>query len=118
MIESRVGWLPPVFSQEAGKAVGARLRELRVAAKLSQVDVAVLLESHRPVISRLERGVHMPKIDTIILFAEVCDGDAYDVALVLDRVIAEYQVKAPEIPKVIAPRGHRTICSRPGARRR
>jgi transcriptional regulator with XRE-family HTH domain len=80
----------PSFSLDLQVAIGARLRELRLAAGLSQQTVAERAGSHRPIIARMERGAHVPNLEGAILIAEVCGGDWRDVTKVLDRVIAEH----------------------------
>lgn len=45
-------------SVEAAKAIGAALRASRNALGMSQRDVADKLGTHRPIVGRVERGVH------------------------------------------------------------
>lgn len=68
-------------------AVGAELRRMRLAAGLSQQQVAVLIDSHRPIVCRIERGMHMPTFETCELFAAVTGGDLRDVLAAVDRVV-------------------------------
>ena len=66
--------------------VGAELRRLRLRAGLAQDDVATALGSHRPIISRNERGLHAMALEHIDRQARACGGSlahvlyAYDVA--------------------------------------
>lgn len=68
------------------RAVGARLRELRVDAELSQAQVARLrqLGSHRPIICRVERGVHEVDLHTLQRYARALDLDVLTVLAPLD----------------------------------
>jgi transcriptional regulator with XRE-family HTH domain len=50
---------------EIAVAVGVRIRELRRLRGLSQLQLAVLTGSHRPIVARWERGVHSLEIDTV-----------------------------------------------------
>lgn len=66
------------------RAVGARLRELRVDAELSQAQVARLTGSHRPIICRVERGVHEVDLHTLQRYARALDLDVLTVLAPLD----------------------------------
>jgi len=90
--------------------LGDYLRSLRKREGLSQEQMAVAMESHRPVISRIERGGHVPTLAMAILYAEICGASALDVARVIDSVIARYVDPQP----ITAPRAR---TPRPAARR-
>lgn len=64
--------------------VGARLRALRLDAELSQGELAARAETHRPIISRLERGVHVPDLDVLARMARALDVDVVTVLTPLD----------------------------------
>ncbi len=75
-----------VTSDRIAIAAGAELRRMRIAAGLTQQQVAVLTESHRPIICRIERGAHMPTFETCELIAAVTGGDLRNVLSAVDRV--------------------------------
>jgi transcriptional regulator with XRE-family HTH domain len=61
---------PPQLSPEPtlGERFGLNLRRSRRRAGLSQGDLAELLGVSRAAISPLERGLRLPRIDTILKF--------------------------------------------------
>jgi transcriptional regulator with XRE-family HTH domain len=65
------------------QAVGARLRELRRDAELTQEQIARAIGSHRPIIGRIERGKHVLSVDVLQRYARALD---LDVATVLAPV--------------------------------
>jgi transcriptional regulator with XRE-family HTH domain len=67
--------------QQASKAFGKRLKELRVELGLSQDDVAREADVHPTAIGRLERGSREPRLTTILRVAhglKVPPGDLLD----------------------------------------
>lgn len=67
---------PPVGINGTGSAIsidgvrlGARLRELRVAAGLTQAELARRTGIHRPNIARVEAGRHTPSLETLARLA-------------------------------------------------
>lgn len=68
-------------------AAGAELRRLRLSAGLSQAQVAVYCDSHRPIIGRVESGRHCPSIEVCAVHAAVCGGSLADVFLAIDRAV-------------------------------
>jgi DNA-binding XRE family transcriptional regulator len=52
-----------------GKRLGARLRELRKAAGLTQAELARRTGIHRPNIARVEAGRHTPSLETLARLA-------------------------------------------------
>ena len=52
-----------------GEKLGARLRELRLAAGLTQAELARRTGIHRPNIARVEAGRHTPSLDTLARIA-------------------------------------------------
>jgi DNA-binding XRE family transcriptional regulator len=65
-----------------GARLGARLRELRVAAGLTQAELARRTGIHRPNIARVEAGRHTPSLDTLTRLASAIGVPA-------TRVLAE-----------------------------
>jgi|SRR6187549_1096981 len=72
---------------QIARAAGAELRRLRLAAGLSQGQVACFVDSHRPIIARIECGWHVPTLETCELFTAVCGGSLLDVSRVIDRAL-------------------------------
>lgn len=66
------------------RAVGARLRELRIDAEFSQRDIAARMGSHRPIVGRIERGVHALGMRTVARYAEALELDVETVLVCLD----------------------------------
>jgi DNA-binding XRE family transcriptional regulator len=52
-----------------GARLGARLRELRVEAGLTQAELARRTGIHRPNIARVEAGRHTPSLETLARLA-------------------------------------------------
>ena len=52
-----------------GARLGARLREVRVAAGLTQAELARRTGIHRPNIARVEAGRHTPSLETLARLA-------------------------------------------------
>lgn len=49
--------------------IGCRIRKQRLHLGLTQTEVAKLVESHRPIVSRVELGTHVPDFDTLAVYA-------------------------------------------------
>jgi transcriptional regulator with XRE-family HTH domain len=64
--------------------VGAELRRLRRRELMTQADVARALKLPRPVISRRERGLHLPTVDRLEAQARVCGGSIGHLLIQLD----------------------------------
>lgn len=69
------------------RAAGAALRRLRVRAGFTQGDVAALLNSHRPIISRIEAGRHTPTLNVAARYARACGGGLGHVLLAIDQAL-------------------------------
>jgi DNA-binding XRE family transcriptional regulator len=52
-----------------GTKLGARIRELRLAANLTQAELARRTGIHRPNIARVEAGRHTPSLETLARLA-------------------------------------------------
>jgi transcriptional regulator with XRE-family HTH domain len=46
--------------KQSVSSVGEQIRELRIAKHLSQSELAQLVQTRQPVISRIEKGTHVP----------------------------------------------------------
>lgn len=77
-----------------GQRIGAELRRLRLEAELTQEDVAQLMGSHRPIVCRLERGVHTHTLDEVARYARALDLDAVTVLACLDNLPTEARCAA------------------------
>jgi transcriptional regulator with XRE-family HTH domain len=76
-----------IVAARIARAAGAELRRLRLAAGLSQGQVAFHCDSYRSIIGRIERGVHCPTIEVCGLVAAVCGGSLRDVLGAVDRAL-------------------------------
>ena len=56
--------------------VALLLREVRVLAGLSQAELAARIGAHQPAVSRWERGVETPRLETIAAILEACGYEA------------------------------------------
>lgn len=65
-------------------AFGRALRAARVARGLTQEHVARALGSHRPIIARTERGVHVLELRTAVRHAHVVGLTLDDVCALID----------------------------------
>lgn len=87
--EIMAGWPErgtPAYAQALAQArweleIGMRVRELRMAAGLSQTELARRVGTRQPAIARLEGGGGMPQVGTLRKIA-----DALDAALVVEIV--------------------------------
>ncbi len=66
------------------KVLGAAMRNMRKDAGLRQCDLARLLDMHRPIINRLEKGLHMPDLLTVQRWAVACDRRPAELMLTVD----------------------------------
>lgn len=85
------------FGELVGRLVGARLRELRLEAELTQEFVSLRTGIHRPIISRIERGAYCQSLGTVARFAGALGLELLDVLSVLDDHQAELEqlIKRP-----------------------
>lgn len=60
---------PPDWVLAERQAVGERIRAARLRANLSQETVALVAETDRPSVVRIERGQQSPTLDTLIRLA-------------------------------------------------
>ncbi len=67
------------------KVVGHMLKEMRLRAKLSQSEVAKRIGSHRPIISRSERGMHVTSLEVLVKQVHACGGELGAVLTAIDR---------------------------------
>jgi transcriptional regulator with XRE-family HTH domain len=79
--------LSPTIDLRVRTAAATKLRELRLAAGLTLTEVARRLHSHRPVVCRVERGVHCVSLDTANAYAQACGGTLRDVLQAVDEAL-------------------------------
>ena len=70
--------------ENEGVIFGQRLRELRLARKLTQTQLAERCGSSYPFISNLERGVKVPSLTMVLRLAEALECRVYDLVKVFD----------------------------------
>lgn len=73
--------------QEIARRFARRFRALRLAAGVSQAEVARRCGMSRPNIARLEAvrdGAHVPRIDTVLRYAAAIGATPSEVLCVLD----------------------------------
>jgi transcriptional regulator with XRE-family HTH domain len=66
------------------KSVGKRIRELRIDAELTQQELARRGRTHRPIVCRIERGIHAPDWWTLAELARALDLDVVTVLMGVD----------------------------------
>ena len=67
--------------------VGEQIRELRLAKHLSQSELAQLVQTRQPVISRIEKGTHVPTWRNLERISRVL-GDRVEVEVVSEQPVA------------------------------
>jgi transcriptional regulator with XRE-family HTH domain len=70
---------------DEGALFGARLRELRTAAGLTQPAIAAEVGTSASNISDLERGIKVPTLTTVARLADALDCNVSELVEVLDR---------------------------------
>jgi transcriptional regulator with XRE-family HTH domain len=68
-----------------GQLVGERIREVRVARRLTQSDLAELCGTSIAAISHIERGTKVPTITTLVRLADALECKVAKLVEVLDR---------------------------------
>jgi len=61
-----------------------RIRELRLDAEFTQAEVARRTGIHRPIVGRIERGLHLLSIETLTRVAVALEIDVETICVVLD----------------------------------
>jgi transcriptional regulator with XRE-family HTH domain len=73
--------------QQSIAAVGEQIRVRRVAKNLSQSELAQLVQTRQPVISRIEKGTHVPTWRNLERIAKVLDARV-EVGVVSDEPVS------------------------------
>jgi transcriptional regulator with XRE-family HTH domain len=75
----------------ASVAVGKRIRELREIRGWSQAELARRVGTHRPIVGRVERGIHGQGTNTILKYAEALQVRPELIVEVIDelKILAE-----------------------------
>ena len=71
---------------EADKAIGVLVRTWRRNAGMTQAKLAERVGTHRPIIGRVERGVHLPSLITLSCIAQATGGDMRSVGTIVDTM--------------------------------
>lgn len=87
---------------DAGPIVGARMRELRLGAGLTLAEVARRMGTHRPIVGRLERGLHDQSIGAIVLYARALGVQPTTITSVLDQLSTLEDGAACVVPEEIS----------------
>lgn len=67
-----------VSKEALAKRLGAAIRSLRRARKMSQERLAIASGTARPCLSRIERGLAVPKLPTLTRISSALDVDLAD----------------------------------------
>lgn len=79
------------FANVVAKAIGAEIRRCRNEAGISQEALARRLGTHRPIVARVERGVHVPEIDLVCRYAHALGvHPIWDIISVIDDLAEEH----------------------------
>jgi transcriptional regulator with XRE-family HTH domain len=68
------------------RLIGARVRFLRRRRGWTQVDLAERMDEHREIVCRIERGLHVPSLETIDLLAIALDCHPRIIVSAIDHV--------------------------------
>ena len=71
-----------------GRAFGKALRAQRIAAGISQEDLAAQCGLHRTYVSMLERAVNVPSLRTIALLAEALKVRPHELVKAAEELLA------------------------------
>lgn len=74
----------PGESRSVAARFGANLTRQRKLADISQEELAVLASLHRTEISQLERGMRIPRIDTVVKLAVSLEASVPDLLAGID----------------------------------
>jgi transcriptional regulator with XRE-family HTH domain len=69
---------PALAKQAFADRIGENLTRLRQAADLSQDDLSYMAGIHRTEISQLERGMRVPRADTLVKLCACLEADYAD----------------------------------------
>ncbi len=61
------------------RQIGAVLRDRRVELGMTQPELARRVGTHRPLVARFEKGIHVPSLDTLFAYAEALDLEPEEV---------------------------------------
>jgi len=101
--------LPRDFGRKLRLAVGAKLRLARESRGLSQDDVALLINSHRAIVSRTERGVHAQGLHVVALHAHAVGLPLSAIGLLVYRTmrgLEPYTAKVSKAQRRVSARAH------------
>ena len=82
---------PPAMLYSAlARTLGRALKAARLDAGMSQAAVAEHLATHRPIVARNERGIHLQRADLFFAHARVVGLTFQDACAIIDIVVAEH----------------------------
>lgn len=67
-----------ILNESLLKKVGERIKEIRESKKISKEELGFRIESHRPLITRIEKGELNSKINTLNAIAEALDIELWE----------------------------------------
>lgn len=95
---------PVDFNAPPQLRLGQYLRQLRLDAELSQAELGRRSGIHRPIIGRIERGVHLVYPETVARIAGALELDVATACVVLDEGWCAAGRLNPRPPRVSARR--------------
>lgn len=100
------------YIPDLDEAVGRLLRLWRWNAAMTLDQVAAAMGSHRPIVGRLESGLHSPSIPSIVRFAKATGADVRQVFDLVDAFLAPGGVGSTNETVSLSRRKHR-CCDAP-----
>ena len=76
---------------EMAERFGANLARARRRVRLSQEDVAYRASLHRTEISGLERGLRLPRVDTLVKLASAVEAEVGELVEGISWVVGDYR---------------------------
>lgn len=74
-----------IKAADVGPKIGAQMRAVRKSEGLTIAEVARRMGTHRPIVGRMERGIHDQSIESIVLYARACGRQPTAITHVLDE---------------------------------
>lgn len=70
-----------------GRVLGQLGKGMRLSAGLSQAELGARMGWHRPIVCRFERGIHVPDLASMRLWAHHCGRPFTEFTVMADRVL-------------------------------
>ncbi len=77
------------WRKRVGAAIGCEIRARRIQLGLSQAHVAFRLyglRQHRPLVTRTEKGYHLPTLEQLFSYADILCCDVRDLVRPIDEI--------------------------------